>query len=171
MHTTPRQILVPPNAFPACPKTVHKSRKAPQMSEAPSYGVQGTGRVEGPTPLRIQRNNQYPLLWTTGSDGAWLCISLSTICGNPCNRPRRSKDMPGICCSQQVAWGLEISCRIAVCIQSSLLVSHLLLVACFERQAPPHESVINPTKHDDGVWALHQRCQGPARRCCLPPRH
>ena len=95
------QIGTPsPNAFLACQKTVLKSRKAPQMSGAPSYGVQGTGRVEGPTPLRIQGNNRYPLLWTTGSDGAWLCISPSAICGNPCNRPRRSKDMPGVCCCQ-----------------------------------------------------------------------
>ena len=140
----------PSQCVPSLPKNVLKSRKAPQMSEAPSYGVQGTDRVEGPAPLRIQRNNWYPLLWTTGSDGAWLCISPLAICENPCNRPRCSKDMPGICCCQQVAWGLEISCRIAVCIQSSLLVSHFLLVACFERRAPPHKKVINPTKHDDG---------------------
>ena len=52
------------------PKKWSQVQKAPQMSEAPSYGVQGSGRVEGPTPLRIQRNNQYPLLWTTGNDGA-----------------------------------------------------------------------------------------------------
>ena len=133
MHTTPRPILIIPKVFPACQKHVVKSRKAPQMSGAPSYGVQDIGNVERPTPLRLQRNDRYPLLWPIGSDGAWLFISPSAICGNPCNRPRCSKDMPGIRCCQEISWGIETSCMIAMCIQSSRIVAHLLLVACFER--------------------------------------